>query len=300
MLLESCAADLGLPTQYLRELAEQGNFLYKSFSIPKRNGGLRTIHHPTPELKVIQRYVARHVDRTCPVHNAAYAYRAGRGIGDHARAHAGAQYMLRMDMEDFFPSITMPDVIAVLEERADLDSADAEWAALIACREHCLTIGAPSSPTLSNAVCFQMDESLDGEARRVGARYTRYADDLYFSTSSPRVLGRLERNAHIVIRSQRIPSHLRVNRKKTVHSSTRGRMSVTGLILTPSGSVSIGRGKKRIVRSKVHRLDSLSPEARRRLSGYLAFVRDVEPQYIDRLYVSFGHGVMDRAMSGRD
>ena len=300
MLVDKCAAELGLPSSYLHDLANQGNFLYRQFSIPKRSGGTRTIHHPTPELKLVQRWVASYVGASCPVHDAAFAYRTGRNIKDHALAHTGAHYLLRIDLQDFFPSISISDVRAMLTTVEGLTDSDVEWCARIVCRNQRLTIGAPSSPAVSNAVCLRLDAALDGEARRVGARYTRYADDLYFSTTEGRILGQLERDARVLIRSLNVPSHLRVNHEKTTHSSRRGRMTVTGLVLKPGGGVSVGRKRKRSVRAQVHSMGALDPPQRAALSGYLAFLKDVEPGFVDRLYVHFGHEIMDRALGGRD
>src|SRR5438132_14255213 len=107
------------------------------------------------------------------------AYRQNVGIADNARRHVGSRYLLRMDFYRFFPSITSEDLLKYVEaEHPTLgwDETDLETFMKITFRRGCLTIGAPTSPSLSNAICFKLDASLESFARAKGVTYTRYAD----------------------------------------------------------------------------------------------------------------------------
>ena len=298
MLIEKASNELSLSTGFLEVLGRTATFRYREYKIPKRSGGMRTIHHPAPELKLLQRWIAVELERAVPVHDAAFAYVKGKGIGDHARVHIGARYLLRLDLRSFFPSLRQGDVNELLlRHNAVSTLRDLEWASAIVCRFGRLTIGAPSSPGLSNMLCYDMDVALSNLAVEYGAKYSRYADDLYFSSMRPNVLADVERNATKQIEEMKSPSSLVVNKSKTRHSSWKRRMRITGLLLTQQGGISIGRARKRNVRTLLHCYSTLDPVRRRYLAGYLAFVRSVEPEYIDRLYVKYGAKVIDQALS---
>ena len=80
---------------------------YKVYNIPKRNSSKsRTIAHPSRELKFIQRLLIRDFGGTLRVHNSAFAYRKGKSIKDNALQHLKSHYLLKMDFQNFFPSIT--------------------------------------------------------------------------------------------------------------------------------------------------------------------------------------------------
>ena len=153
--------------------------LYQAFEVPKRSGGTRTIHAPDPALKAIQRQIYRRVLKRLPVHAAVTGFRPGYSIASNAACHVGQAVVVRMDIRDFFGSTTARRV-----ERYFRHVGWNRAAALLTrlcIHEGALPQGAPTSPVLANAVNFQMDARLAGLARKHGAIYTRYADDLTFS-----------------------------------------------------------------------------------------------------------------------
>lgn len=266
---------------------------YYSYSIPKRSGkGRRAIHHPARELKMIQRWLIGAVVSGLPVHDAAAAYRTGRGIRQHAQLHAGSRFLLRLDFQKFFPSLRTKDIRQLLSQHSDLtadwDSDDLDWFCSIVCRKSRLTIGAPTSPGISNALCFDLDSALSDLAGEKGVKYSRYADDLFFSTSEPDVLRTVEVETKGIVTSLKVPASLRINEGKTIHSSKRGRRVVTGVVLSSAGELSVGRGRKRSIRTLVYRFPGLNLKEKRRLAGMLAYVRSVEPGFIDKLVLKYG------------
>ena len=100
-LLDQMSAGLLLPAPLLRGIARKASHAYKEYQIPKRAGGQRTIHHPSKELKALQRWLVHNVVSAWPMHGAAYAYRVGRNIRDNAAQHATSNYLLRLDLRHF-------------------------------------------------------------------------------------------------------------------------------------------------------------------------------------------------------
>src|ERR1035438_644823 len=99
---------------------------------------------------------------------------------------------------------------------------------MIVFRNSRLTIGAPTSPTISNALCFDMDAAIEDLSVKHGVKYTRYADDLFFSTIEPNVLRPLQTDIELLVAGLRLPAHLTLNARKTRHSSRKGARRVTG------------------------------------------------------------------------
>ena len=300
MLAEQMSDDLQLPIGYLHTVAKTASHRYKTYEIMKKTGGVRTISHPARELKTIQRWLVSHVINKLPVHQAAMAYRPGIGIANNAAVHQRSRFLLRIDFEDFFPSLTHGDirlyVLGNQDHFKDWDDDDLAFFCATVCRGDCLTIGAPSSPGIANALCMQLDTRLNEFCKSKSVLYSRYADDLFFSARKPGVLPAVESQLGKVVKALDWPKGLKVNKKKTAHVSKRSRRIVTGLTLTSDGAVSVGRERKRAIRSRIHQLEKLLPEERRRLAGMLAFVKGVEPTFINRIIVKFGADRVAEAM----
>ncbi len=296
MLQEMMARSLSLSPRYIARLANNASHRYYHFTIPKHSGGTRDIYHPAKPLKAIQRWLQGVIVSRLPLHDAAAAYREGLNIADHARRHMNCRYLLRVDLAAFFESITAEDVEAYINyQLAHFPTGwtveDTSLFIDFVCMNGHLTIGAPTSPGLSNALCYPLDHSLSTQCTELNVTYSRYADDLFFSTHIPDVLQTVPALAAAALRSIRYPRHLAINPTKTRHSSLKRRRRVTGIVLSNQGGVSIGRRFKRRIRSEVYRFDILGPEAKVRLAGLLAYVQDIEPAFFNRLVVKYGEKV---------
>src|SRR6185437_4562178 len=192
MIMEQMAKELSLPVNHVARLVKTASYQYKEYPIAKRGGGTRIISHPSRRLKALQKWLLANVIILWPVHDSATAYRKGRTILDNAKSHAGTRFLLRMDIQEFFPSLTVKDMSSYKGSRPHLfknwTEQDFEWFCFLIFRFGKLTIGAPTSPAISNALCFDLDVALDGISQSRGVNYTRYADDLFFSTNEPRLL----------------------------------------------------------------------------------------------------------------
>jgi len=199
-----------------------------------------------------------------------------------------------MDFANFFPSIRSDDIKRLLSD-ADfgvlgrLREEDIEVVTNVVCRNGALTIGAPSSPAISNAILFEFDSSISERCRTRGVAYSRYADDLSFSTDRPNILSEIFRAVVELLQRQRSPK-FSVNPEKTVFTSRKHKRSVTGLLLTSEKKISVGRAQKRRVKTLCHLFKGgrLSPVEASYLRGYLAYVKAVEPTFLEALERKFG------------
>ncbi len=171
--------------------------------LPGRSGKWRLLEAPKPRLKAIQGRILHEILDPIPPHDAAHGYRRGRSVVTFAGPHCGQPLVLRFDLRHFFPSVRASrvhglfaaagyprDVARLLtglctnvvpaECLETLPGAEASSVRDRVRSAH-LPQGAPTSPALANLCGYRLDCRLEGLARSVGARYTRYADDLAFS-----------------------------------------------------------------------------------------------------------------------
>lgn len=303
-MLRLLSDDLALSSSEIRKIVASAPYRYKHYRLKKRTEGYRNIYHPTPELKAIQWWIVSNIIHSLPVHPAVFSYRRGIGIQNHANVHANSNFFLRFDFTDFFPSITYRDVVKYLTEsvrlqQIDLDKGAIELVAWLVCRAPkgrdrktaplALSIGAPSSPAVSNTIIYSLDTALNELSVEHNVRYSRYADDLYFSTKERDVLSVISKGVKAIIKRQKSPK-LRINEKKTSYVSRKYRVQITGVVVTPSSDLSVGRNRKRFVRSQVHKyvLGDLGQEEISSVRGMIAFIRSIEPDFVDRLIRKYG------------
>lgn len=297
LILEELASKLLISTAELVSFVNTAPYRYKVYTIPKRSGrGVRIIAQPTEVLKVMQRMVLDSYLKGLPVHDCATAYRDGVSIKENAIAHLNSKYLLKLDFSDFFPSITPSDLVShIKRHRGSIFREDAYavkkiffWARK---KEplHRLSIGAPSSPFISNTLMYEFDCKVFDECARLGVRYTRYADDLTFTTNARGALFGLLDMVNKICAEIAYPT-LRINSEKTVFSSKGNNRHVTGLVLTNDNKVSLGRERKRYFRSLIHKysLGELSGEEIYALKGRLAFAKHVEPAFYNAVIQKYG------------
>lgn len=298
MLLELLAQKLVLNPDYIEIVASTASRRYFHFQIDKRGGMYkRNIWHPSKELKALQRVIHDEVLSKLPIHEAATAYRKGSKIRNHASLHLNARYILRLDFKDFFESIKKNEVLAFASDKfpavtSGWTKQDSELFSDLVCFNKTLTIGSPTSPLLTNAMCYELDSRIVGVCAADNIKYTRYADDMYFSCSEPNILYGLPAKVKRIVRSLNSPTTLWINYDKTIHTSKKHKMCVTGLTLTVDGKVSIGRSQKRHIRSMIHNWNSLQTKEKQYLSGYLAYCSSVEPNFVNILCEKYGAKVI--------
>ena len=228
---------------------------YRNFTIKKRSGGRRWISVPAPPLMAVQDWITQNILDAIPPHDAAMAYARGRSIRLHAAKHCAAEWVVKIDVRDFFGNISERQVFAFFASlgypnllsfemarlctRVGPRRKGKRWAVTDYGAEHgvrdyaspylgSLPQGAPTSPALSNVICREMDTELSELAREHAATYSRYADDLYFSqsgSSRSRALA-LKREASRILYSYSFSE----NPNKTRIIPPGARKLITGLI----------------------------------------------------------------------
>ncbi|MGB1277168.1 MAG: reverse transcriptase family protein, partial [Nannocystaceae bacterium] len=155
---------------------------YYRFTIPKRNGKLREIWAPHQKLKKVQRWILHNIVERLPVHGAAHGFMAGRSIATNANAHKNADTVVKVDLKDFFPTVTVSRVKGVFRKAGYREQVATLLALLcteapreivehdgekyfVALGPRCLPQGAPTSPALTNTLCLRLDRRLSGLAR---------------------------------------------------------------------------------------------------------------------------------------
>jgi hypothetical protein len=200
-----------------------------------------------------------------------------------------------MDFKDFFPSLVPLDLRSYLQKHHPSDFTEQEVRQL----EQILfwrkkgsgglrmCIGAPSSPALSNALMYDLDRSISVASSIRGVTYTRYADDLTFSSRQKNVLGPLLTEIISIVGESKRPC-LRINSSKTINISRAQRRAVTGVNITPDGRLSIGRENKRLIRSMVNHYinGKLDKEGQARLIGLIGYAADIEPDFSAKMRIA--------------
>ena len=303
-ILGNMSEDLLVPKEKLEYLISSAPYRYKVFQIPKRSGtGWRTIAQPAKEVKKIQYWVIKNIFPHFPVHEAASAYMPGKNILNNAEIHSDKPYMLKLDFHDFFPSIKGDDFLKYSRTNVNLSLSDEDLRRLVRIlfwlpernNRFQLSIGAPSSPYLSNAIMFDFDSKIFGYCLENNIFYSRYADDLTFSMHDMKKRESVLSKVKELLTTLAFPI-LRINDRKTVFASKAHRRIVTGLILTNDGAVSLGRERKRRIRAQIHQMvqERLTEDEKENLQGILAFAQDVEPDFVERMSKKFGDQVFKK------
>jgi RNA-directed DNA polymerase len=280
---------------------------------PKRSGGGRLIEAPRQRLKALQTRVLRDILDAVPVHEACHGFVASRSVLTHANQHAGQAVVLHFDLKNFFSSITAAQVGAVFHTLGYPRGVARQLAALCTvstpepiiermredgwldwhqakCLRHPhLAQGAPSSPMLANLCAFGLDLRLDGLAHALGARYSRYADDLVIS--GPRSLG--DNFARIAAWVGHIASDERyaVNHRKTRVATQATAQRVCGVVVNQHPN--LPRAEFDRLRAVLHQCVLHGPHTQNReghsdfrahLSGRVSWAAQLNPAKAQRLH----------------
>lgn len=198
---------------------------YQVHQIPKRDGTKRTIHEPDPLLKLIQRNLLHHVLDHITCSTCATAYRKGQPIVANATPHVDQQLLLKLDIEDFFGSITFPMIYQKAFPVIYFPPQVATLLTHLCCYEDALPQGAPTSAAISNIVMRPFDDHMVEWCQEREIVYTRYSDDLTFS-------GDFEpRDVISKVRNFLAELGFELNRKKTRVLYPHQQQAVTGIVV---------------------------------------------------------------------
>jgi hypothetical protein len=274
-----------------RQVVDERLRNYRYLLLPRPGGTPRVIERPKLRLKEIQRRILHEILVWIPAHPAAHGFVPGRSALTHAARHTARAAVLRVDLEDFFASVTAARVYGIFRTAGYPEAVAHTLTGLCtnACRldvppalrrrlatPH-LPQGAPTSPALANLAAHGLDRRLAG----LGANYSRYADDLTFS-GGHRIRGLLPAIAAIAR-----DEGFRVNARKTRLMSSGGRQMVTGIVVNARPNVP--RAEYDRLKAMVHNAARDGPGEldRDHVLGRIAWVASLNPARGRKLRAAF-------------
>lgn len=255
---------LGISTKELKTIRWHRGRMYQSFEISKGNGKARIISAPDRRLKYLQRRLLPILDQLYTVRNPVHGFVADRSVKTNAMSHLRRRFLLNLDLQDFFPSITENRVTGLLSSLG-IDSSVTAAIGYLCCANGHLPQGAPTSPLLSNMICFSLDRDLLGFAKSSRCIYTRYADDITFSAHQPMTAlfeGALPQAGHLSpelitpsLTSLIVGNGFALNPDKLHYADRHSRRMVTGLKVNEL--LNVDRRFVRYVRAVLHSVETL-------------------------------------------
>ncbi len=275
---------------------------YKEFKIKKRNGGFRQISQPSKEIKNYQYAIISKVLNELPIHDAATAYRNKKSIYHNALPHKDSAWILKLDFKNFFHSIRPEHLKSYLTEAyEEISSIEIDilnhylfWMDKTD-RKLKLSIGAPSSPIISNIIMLKFDNAVSDICSKHDVNYTRYADDLTLSAQSKESLEKAEEELKALVEETQTP-FLILNDKKRVLIGNNQSKRVTGVVITHENKLSVGRHKRKKVRAMLHLYvnEKLEKKDIPVLNGLLSYIKSIELEYYLSLKDKYGDVVFSK------
>jgi retron-type reverse transcriptase len=312
MTLSDIASAMNLTTEdlvwltYERSTSDTDH--YSRFEIPKRSGGTRLISSPKPKMRLAQSWINLNILNKLTPSQFCYAFRPKTSIVDNAKQHMNKRVIVKLDVKDFFPSITFsrirgyfeflgynPGVATVLallctdapRVRITMNARSQ----IVAIGARSLPQGACTSPGLANLIASRLDARLAGLIQTLEGQwsYTRYADDLTFSTTNGEPpIGQLIAAVSRIAKDE----NFEIKSEKTRIMRSPRRQSVTGLIV--GDEVRIPKATIKKMRSLFHNIETkgkdvvseeLGKDAMNVAHGYWAYLYMVSPTCANKYLV---------------
>lgn len=272
---------------------------YHIFEIPKKSGGKRKISAPKPQLKSFQQWILENILNKISVGEMVHGFTAQKSIVTNAEPHLGQDIIINIDLQDFFPSISykrvkglfaklgyseqLSTIFALVCTQAHTEEASLDGVKYFIHKgDRFLPQGSPASPAISNLIVYKLDKRLQGLALKLGFVYTRYADDLTFSTDHANEdhINKLLYFVKKVINDENFtvhPDKLHIMRNKH-------QQKVTGIVVNEK--LNVERQKLRKFRALLHNIEVNGWQNQtwgkafhliNAIEGYINFVNMVNP-----------------------
>ncbi|WP_128331902.1 retron St85 family RNA-directed DNA polymerase [Apibacter sp. HY039] len=273
---------------------------YHTFELPKKSGGKRKISAPKPKIKALQLQVLDKILKNIPVNDYVHGFIQGKSIVSNAQPHVNKDIVINMDLKDFFPSIeykrvkglfnklgyseqisTMLALVCTQSDTYEVNMDGVTYHVQKGARF--LPQGSPASPAISNLIAYKLDKRIKGLAERLNFTYTRYADDLSFSTTNENQKN--IRQLLFFVNQIVVEEGFKVHPEKT-HIMRKGNLQmVTGIVV--NRKLNIERKKLRNFRALLHNLNLNGWKDQKwgnavhlihAVEGYIRFVKMVNPE----------------------
>lgn len=272
---------LRLPKEVILKFSFNNDKYYHRVEMKKKTGGIRHIESPLRELKAIQRWVLRTIlDKLSP---SVYAkgFVRGKSILDNAKPHEGNQYVLNLDLQDFFTNVKASHVYTLFKN-IGYNNNIAFILTSFCTKGGYLPQGAPTSPALSNLVCLRLDHRISTYCKKRALTYTRYADDLCISGNKILIL----QKASYLIKDIICNEGFIINSKKEKFLGPKVRREVTGLTVTPK--ITIRKKNYCIYRKRIYDLVRNNiPNKYEIIEGILSFVKSIDKDKEKKLSIFY-------------
>ena len=315
--------------KYLHSIVGKKINPYNNFSINKARGGKRNISSPNFYLRRVQDFIKQEILDTnyvsSQISESVFSYRKALSIVDNAKFHIGAKWIIKTDIENFFDSIKEYHIYHFFHSLGYASLLSLELSRLVTWpsfdinfdlglsqdrslneditftskyKFYCssdvigsLPQGAPTSPQLSNIIFSPIDEKFKILSEEYGYIYTRYADDLFFSTRNNIDINSA-RNLLNEVRCILNSSNYKMNNKKTKIILPRAKKVITGIVITDD-KILLDRKFKDEIKMNIFFAEKNGLEAQRKfikfhgnthtflkyLLGKLNFANQVEPDF---------------------
>ena len=250
---------------------------YKRFYIPKKDGSFREINAPCMSLKMVQKWILQNILYKVRVSPYSFGFvRNGKGcpLVRCAERHRNNLYILKMDLRDFYPSISREKIYIQFLELG-YNTYASNLLTNLCTLEKKLPQGAVTSPFLANLVCYRLDIKIAGYCNKRDITYTRYADDLTFSGDNRDMLKKI----YGMIKKIAEEEGFIVNQKKTQFLSPKVHKKIVGVTVN-DGILKASKLIKRKIRAMIHyQVVTGNYSCNDQIRGYIAYVNSIEENY---------------------
>ncbi len=250
--LASVEQDLGFSARTLYGLSNDLDRHYRSVFIPKSDGSKRKLSVPDLILKRVQKSIADNILVQYPISRYAKAYKQGSTIQKNARPHVGKKKILKLDIDGFFDNILYSSVKDIVFYKEKYSDPIRILLTMLCYYKESLPQGAPTSPSISNIIMYDFDETVGAFCREKSVSYTRYCDDMTFSGDFD------EREIISFVRKELGKLGLYLKKRKTAIIPETKRQTVTGI--TVNEKINLTNDYKKKIRQEMYYIKKYGPD----------------------------------------
>lgn len=273
------AEQLSLTQELLYFLTYKKQYCYTQKEIPKKDGTSRTLYVPHLALKVVQKWILKEILEKINVSYQSMAFVPNKnGLRVNAEYHKKNLFILEMDIKNFFGSIQEKQVFQLFCKIGYNTDVSAVLANLCT-YEDVLPQGAVTSPYIANLVTYHLDVRLNGLCSRKDIVYTRYADDLSFSSNNRTKLNSIEKIVKYIVKEE----GFEINEKKTRYLSNDVKKTITGITIN-NEEVHVDKALKKKIRAMIFNSIVNKDYTRNdKIKGSIAYVDSIEKGYKEKI-----------------
>ncbi len=284
--IEELSNLMGLSKRLLFCLSKISTRYYREFTISKKNGEKRQIFAPSYTMKIVQQWILLNILDKIKPSDQAMAFRRGKEYGCKANAffHIETNYGIAIDLHNFFPTISASRVYTIFSN-IGYNNIAATILTNLCTLDGYLPQGGVCSPALSNLVCLSLDSRLNGLCEKRRIRFSRYADDMYFSCNNQELLKKTFPIVKKIIEDEGFT----INNKKTRYQTPSNRKMITGIIISRQNTndtpqIHAHRAMKRKIRAEIAAMIfSGNYEKMDHVMGEISYVTHLEANYKNKI-----------------